>query len=160
LVTIHRAENTDNPSNIKNIFSSLKTFLPNVDIVIPLHPRTKKVLKELNISLDGFNVINPVSYQTMISLLSGSRIVVTDSGGLQKEAYFSKTPCVTVRDETEWVETLAYGWNRISPPSNKNDIISSIKSALEVDVHNSTYYENYGDGQAAEKIISQLLSLK
>jgi UDP-GlcNAc3NAcA epimerase len=160
LVTIHRAENTDNPDNIKNIFSSLKTFLPNVDIVIPLHPRTKKVLKELNVSLDGFNVINPVSYQSMISLLSGSRVVITDSGGLQKEAYFSKTPCVTVRDETEWVETLDYGWNRISPPSNKNDIISSIKSALEIDVHNTTYYEHYGDGKAAEKIISQLLSLK
>lgn len=160
LVTIHRAENTDNPGNIKNIFSALKTFLSNVDILVPLHPRTKKVLKELNVSLDGFNVINPVSYQTMISLILGSRIVITDSGGLQKEAYFSKTPCVTVRDETEWLETLEYGWNRLSPPINENNIISSIKSALEVDVHNTSYDENYGDGKAAEKIIGQLSRLK
>jgi UDP-N-acetylglucosamine 2-epimerase len=157
LATIHRAENTDHPKNLKSIFSALKTFLPDMDIVLPLHPRTKKVLKELHISLDGFNVIDPVSYQTMISLLSGSRIVVTDSGGLQKEAYFAKTPCVTVRDETEWVETLVHGWNRISPPSNKNDIVSSIKSALDINTKNSTYIESYGDGHASEKILNYLL---
>ena len=160
LVTVHRAENTDNPNNIKNIFSALKTFLSNVDIVLPLHPRTKKVLKQLNISLEGFNVIDPVSYQTMISLLSGSRLVITDSGGLQKEAYFSKTLCVTVRDETEWIETLDNGWNRISSPTSKGEIILKIKSALKVDVHNLKYSENYGDGKAAEKIISHLLSHK
>lgn len=160
LVTVHRAENTDNPNNIKNIFSVLKTFLSNVDIVLPLHPRTKKVLKELNISLDGFNVIDPVSYQTMISLLSGSRLVITDSGGLQKEAYFSKTLCVTLRDETEWIETLDNGWNRIASPGLKSDIILKIKSALKVDVHNLRYSENYGDGNAAKKIISHLLSHK
>ena len=89
--------------------------------------------------------------------MSGSRIVVTDSGGLQKEAYFAKTPCVTVRDETEWVETLVHGWNRISPPSNKNDIVSSIKSALDINTKNSTYIESYGDGHASEKILNYLL---
>ena len=156
LSTIHRAENTDDINILKNIISSLRVFLSEIKILLPLHPRTKKVIQENKISLEGFHIIEPISYKTMISFLIGSKLVVTDSGGLQKEAYFARTPCVTVRDETEWLETLSNGWNRLAPPSNSDCIISSIRDALNIDVNKTDYVEFYGDGHASEKIVAYL----
>lgn len=157
LATIHRAENTDNKEVLINIFSALKTISNDICIIIPLHPRTKKMVKKLDISLDGIKIIEPVSYKTMMFYLKKSSLVITDSGGLQKEAYFAKVPCVTLRDETEWVETLENGWNRLVAPNSKDNIISSVKSVLEIDFANSKYSENYGNGNAAQKIIDVIL---
>ena len=157
LATIHRAENTDNSRYLYNIFSSLQSISTDMHIVLPLHPRTKKMVEKLSIPLNGINIIDPVSYQTMISLLNGARLVITDSGGLQKEAYFAKVPCITLRDETEWVETLENGWNRLVSPNSKDNIIASLKSTLHMDIANSPYVENYGTGDAAQQIIDSLL---
>ena len=157
LATIHRAENTDNPKYLYNIFSSLQSISTDMRIVLPLHPRTKKMVEKLAISLNGISIIDPVSYQTMISLLNGASLVITDSGGLQKEAYFARVPCVTIRDETEWVETLENGWNRLVSPNNKDNIVASLKSTLHMDIANSPYLENYGTGDAAQQIIDSIL---
>ena len=159
LATIHRAENTDNPTYLNNIFSSLKNISTDTHIILPLHPRTKKMVEKLNISLEGIDIIEPVSYKTMISLLSGACLVITDSGGLQKEAYFAKVPCITIRDETEWIETLENGWNRLVSPNTKDNIIASIIQVLQMNFSNSPYIENYGTGNASQKIIDSILEL-
>jgi UDP-GlcNAc3NAcA epimerase len=159
LATIHRAENTDNPTYLNNIFSSLKNISTNTHIILPLHPRTKKMVEKFNISLEGIDIIDPVSYKTMISLLSNASLVITDSGGLQKESYFAKVPCITIRDETEWIETLENGWNRLVPPNDCNTIKNTIERLLQLDFTDKTYLESYGNGNAASKILDTLINL-
>ena len=152
LATIHRAENTNNIQHLCSIISALNKICKNQQIVFPVHPRTRKLLDSKEIDIDkGLKLIDPVSYKDMLSLLLGSSTVVTDSGGLQKEAYFAQVPCVTIRDETEWVETLEYGWNRLSEPYQAN-IVNSVEQA--VSLNTSLSHPNYyGDGDAAHKII-------
>ena len=159
LATIHRAENTDNPTYLNNIFSSLKNISTNTHIILPLHPRTKKMVTQFDISLEGIDIIDPVSYKTMISLLSNASLVITDSGGLQKESYFAKVPCITIRDETEWIETLENGWNRLVSPNDCNTIKNTIERLLQLDFTDKTYLESYGNGNAASKIIDALVNL-
>lgn len=110
LSMIHRQENTDCPENLKSIISALNELNKEFRIILPLHPRTKKILKNLSIKLD-FETIGPVGYFDMIQLIKGSEFINTDSGGLQKEAFFFKKHCLTVRDETEWVELVKNGFN-------------------------------------------------
>ena len=160
LATIHRAENTDNLETLKIIFSSFKLISKNIRIILPLHPRTKKMVEKLGLSIDGIDIIDPVPYKTMISLLGKTSMVITDSGGLQKEAYFAKVPCLTLRDETEWIETLDNGWNRLLSPNSKEGIVSSVMSLLEMNFSNTIYCENYGNGKAAEKIINGILRIE
>jgi UDP-GlcNAc3NAcA epimerase len=107
LATVHRAENTDNKECLTNIFEALQEFSREIHVVLPLHPRTRKMLKVFDIEnqLDGIKIIEPVGFLDMVALESNARLIATDSGGIQKEAYFHKVPCVTVRSETEWVET-------------------------------------------------------
>ena len=131
LATIHRAENTDNPTYLNNIFSSLKNISTDTHIILPLHPRTKKMVEKFNISLEGIDIIEPVSYKTMSFLLSNASLVITDSGGLQKESYFAKVPCITIRDETEWIETLENGWNRLVSPNDCNTIKNTIQLKVQ-----------------------------
>lgn len=116
LVTIHRAENTDNSKNLRRIVE-LVTTLPG-PVIFPVHPRTRKELLRQNLwrrlrHANQVQTISPVSYLEMLVLIEAARIVLTDSGGVQKEAYFLRTPCLTLRDETEWLETLEGGWNRV-----------------------------------------------
>jgi len=114
LATIHRAENTDNPERLAEVMTYLERRAKDGrPIVLPLHPRTKGALMKNDIRLSGVRVIDPVGYLDMQRLLSGSVEVFTDSGGLQKEAYFHRKPCTTLRDETEWLETVQAGWNRL-----------------------------------------------
>ena len=113
VATIHRAENTDDHEALAQRLDYLRGEATRQAIVLPLHPRTRRAVERAKLSLDGLTDIPPCGYLDMHRLLQGATVVYTDSGGLQKEAYFHRTPCVTLRDETEWVETVACGWNRL-----------------------------------------------
>ena len=158
IVTIHRAENTDDKKSLSNIISALRYIARKVEVVFPMHPRTKKMVNEFSLSLEGIKVIDPVPYLTMISLLSNAKAVVTDSGGLQKEAYFAKKICLTIRDETEWIETLENGWNHLVSTCDEFDIVDNLNKALEIDNSNFKYKHYYGSGNAASIIIDALTS--
>jgi UDP-GlcNAc3NAcA epimerase len=111
LATVHRAENADNPQRLSAIVQALTTI--GEPVVFPVHPRTRAALGSLAGSLQGMVLVDPVGYLDMVRLESAARLIVTDSGGVQKEAYWLGVPCVTVREETEWVETVEAGWNRV-----------------------------------------------
>ena len=152
LATIHRAENTDSFERLTSIFSAFGKI--EQKIVMPLHPRTKSKIYSQSIGIpENVKVIEPVGYLDMMTLSKSASIIATDSG-VQKEAFFHKVPCVTLREETEWKETIETGWNCLAPPVNETNVVDAIKSALgsngEKDI------EPFGDGFAAEKIIENL----
>ncbi len=147
LATIHRPENTDEPQRLKNIFTAFSQL--DKPVVLPLHPRTHKLIKNLHIR-DNVKIIEPVSYLQMIYLIKHCTMVLTDSGGLQKEAYFMHKVCVTLRDETEWIETLANGWNVIVGAAPEK-IVQAVRQR---EVGEQT--EAFGDGRAAEKVVGKL----
>lgn len=155
LATIHRAENTDSPARLGNIMSALSELAKREPVVLPLHPRTKKILGDNYTSLlapnSSLKIIEPVGYFDVIALARSSRVILTDSGGMQKEAYWLKVPCVTLRDETEWVETVETGWNVLTG-ADKKKISDTAQNFTPPAEHPSLY----GDGQAAEKIIKTL----
>lgn len=143
LATVHRAENTDDPAALAAVLAYLRAEARERPIVLPLHPRTRDAAKRANIALDGLVVTEPVGFLDMHRLIDGAACVFTDSGGVQKEAYFHRVPCVTLRGETEWVETIEAGWNRLwrGPDYRpRRDI------------------PDYGDGRSAEKIAAILAS--
>lgn len=113
VATIHRAENTDDPERFARVVAWLEAAAHEVPVVMPVHPRTRKLLTGRGLAPAGVTLIDPIGYLDMARLLSQAAAVFTDSGGLQKEAYFHRAPCVTLRDETEWVETIEAGWNRL-----------------------------------------------
>ena len=113
LATVHRAENTDNLEILSDIVNFLLEQNKILPVVLPLHPRTKKVAEKSNLDLSGLTLLDPVGYMDMTCLISNAKSIFTDSGGLQKEAYFHRVPCTTLRNETEWVETISHGWNRL-----------------------------------------------
>ncbi|MBK5253006.1 MAG: UDP-N-acetylglucosamine 2-epimerase (non-hydrolyzing) [Peptostreptococcaceae bacterium] len=147
LATIHRAENTDDPKKLRNIFNAFEKM--DKPVLIPLHPRTRKLIEEQNIKLNNVVIIKPVGYLLMLYLTANAHMVVTDSGGLQKEAYFLKTPCTTLRDQTEWIETLHNEWNVLSS-ININEIITKVTRELNCFKYPQPLL--FGDGHAAEKI--------
>jgi len=151
LATIHRAENTDNPERLHNIFTGLAEIsTPENPTVLPLHPRTKKYIENAVINpSENIKIISPVSYLEMVALESNAQLILTDSGGVQKEAYMFQTPCVTLREETEWIETVQAGWNRLVG-ADPAKIISAAQSMVGNTPDDSTKF--YGDGNAAEKI--------
>ncbi len=152
LATIHRAENTDSPELLTNIVDSLEAVAKRHPVVLPLHPRTAARLKDMGRQFQHVRTIDPVGYLDMVALESNSMLVVTDSGGVQKEAYFYDVPCVTLRAETEWVELVDNGWNRIVPPWD-NDIEDKILNAIGT---SGKPVEIYGDGTAAKQIANVL----
>lgn len=156
LCTIHRAENTDDILRLREIALALNELNKSIPVVLPLHPRTRKKLVDHGMHLD-VHLLDPVGYFDMISLLSRCEIVLTDSGGLQKEAYFFEKPCVTFRDETEWVELVEVGANKVV--GAKKD---SIILAAHYYIKNKPDFQKklYGDGKAAEKIIQALLNYR
>jgi UDP-GlcNAc3NAcA epimerase len=155
LCTIHRQENTDNMENLKSIVSALNEMHRQCPVILPLHPRTRKIMGNNNIHLD-FEPIEPVGYFEMVELLRNSKMVVTDSGGVQKEAYFFDRYCMTLREETEWVELVENGYNYIAG-SDKSKILTLFH---EIGTKGTlTQKMNlYGDGHASNKIIDHLLS--
>ena len=152
LVTCHRAENTDDPERLKGIVESLNEINKTVKVILPIHPRTKKVMEKLGLNFT-FDTIAPVGYFDMVELLKGCKFVVTDSGGLQKEAYFFDKPCLTMRDETEWVELVKNGVNTLVG-ADKNKILKSFEEIMNKEV--SFPKGLYGDANAAEKIVEYL----
>lgn len=154
LSTIHRAENTDDINRLKEIALALNEIHKTLPVVLPVHPRTAKKLADHGVKLD-VHLLEPVGYFDMISFLSRCELVLTDSGGLQKEAYFFEKPCVTFRDETEWVELVEVGANKVVG-AKKEAIVSAAKNYL---TNKPSFVQKlYGDGQASHKIIEALLS--
>lgn len=152
LTTIHRAENTDNPERLKSIVEALNKINSEIKIILPIHPRTRKILAK-NKMIFNFKLIDPIGYLEMIYLLKNCCMVMTDSGGLQKEAFFFHKPCVTLRDETEWVELVEHGFNCIVG-SNEKKIYSGYEKMSKIE---KDYNINlYGNGKASKKIISEL----
>lgn len=153
LATLHRAENTDNTSRLISIVDALNYIHKNIrPVVLPLHPRTKKVVESLNLQLDML-IIEPVGYLEMIWLLKNCDAVVSDSGGVQKEAFFFKKPCITMRDQTEWVELINAGVNVLAG-ADTNRIIECTTEMLNKEISDPT--NMYGGGHASENIINEL----
>jgi UDP-GlcNAc3NAcA epimerase len=151
LLTIHRAENTDDPVRLAAIVKALNS-LTGHRFIFPVHPRTRKVLEQQNLAFAGHvKTTDPVGYLEMLALESACSAVLTDSGGVQKEAFFFKKPCVTLRDSTEWVELVHTGWNTLTG-ADAERIISAVKNIRVPD----EYPALYGDGHCAEKIVSYL----
>ena len=138
--TIHRAENTDSADSLRHVCDYLKQRAAEQPLIVPLHPRTRKMLAQFGLDLGAARIVDPLGYFDLHGLLAGANMIYSDSGGLQKEAYFHGKPCVTLRDETEWVETVASGWNRLW---HQADYVTPRRPIDE-----------YGDGNAAEKIAS------
>ena len=152
LATVHRAENTDDSHRLQAIFEALeKISSEGLRVVLPLHPRTRKLYDALRFSGAKIKIIEPVSYLDMLQLEQQARLILTDSGGVQKEAYWMKVPCITLRDETEWIETVEAGWN-ILAGADRDKIVESAKT----DRKPSKQYPAYGDGKAGEKIVDIL----
>ncbi|MFV9510484.1 non-hydrolyzing UDP-N-acetylglucosamine 2-epimerase [Tepidibacillus sp. LV47] len=153
LATIHRAENTDDITRLKAIFEALARLKDTV--LLPLHPRTENKLKEAGLKhlLQAANikVVPPVSYLEMVYLENHAKAIVTDSGGVQKEAYFAKVPCFTLREQTEWVETVEIGWNRLVNPIKEN-----LTQIIEAWVPASYNEHLYGNGDASRKIVNHI----
>ena len=151
LATIHRAENTDDADRLTTIFTALAKISSKIRVVLPLHPRTRNALERLDLLKGAPNtltVTNPVGYLDMLALESGASVVVTDSGGVQKEACFCGVPCVTVREETEWPELIDAGWNTLAPPLNQESVVSAVLASVGT---RGAETAGFGDGTAAKK---------
>jgi len=162
LATIHRAENTDHLSKFTLIFNSLKYVSSSImQVVLPLHPRTRKVAQEAGL-LDSlpstFQIIDPVGYLQMLALEKRAALIITDSGGVQKEAYFQRVPCLTLREETEWIELLQTGNNRLVKEFSLASISKEVTEILHTGWKASSE-SLYGGGQASKKIAEKIISL-
>jgi UDP-GlcNAc3NAcA epimerase len=157
LATIHRAENTDDTERLAAIFSALGEIARECPVVLPLHPRTRNLIRNLGKEdwLRNLTVLEPVSYLEMLRLEMSARAIVTDSGGVQKEAFFHGVPCITVRDETEWVETVELGWNELVG-ADLARILAAFTDRKERSRRDTEH--PYGDGDAAGKILDVLVA--
>ncbi|MDA9860432.1 UDP-N-acetylglucosamine 2-epimerase (non-hydrolyzing) [Planctomycetota bacterium] len=155
LCTVHRAENTDSLERLSGIVAALRVLAESTQVVMPLHPRTKRALSKHSLELTGVTLIEPAGYLNMIWLIDNCSKVLTDSGGLQKEAFFFGKPCVTMRDETEWVELVDNKFNVLSGASAES-IITQVSTAN----FSSDFAMNlYGQGNASRHIIQRLLNV-
>jgi UDP-GlcNAc3NAcA epimerase len=155
LVTFHRAENTDDRDRLASIVQAINILAKQYKVVLPLHPRTKKMLEQFHLELNC-TVIDPVGYFDMISLLQNSQLVLTDSGGLQKEAYFFHKNCVILRDQTEWIELTEAGCSTIAGANTEN-ILASVENMINRKFHNGSIF--YGNGYASTIICEHLATL-
>jgi len=158
LATIHRAENTDDETRLRAIAGSMAALSASLPVVFPAHPRTRNRLAAMGLAnqLGRTIMINPVGYLDMIKLESSARLIVTDSGGVQKEAYFFQKPCITLRTETEWVETVATGWNRLSGVES-GEFMTAVGTALS---SKPEWEPIYGEGNASSVIAGLLAAYK
>jgi len=153
LSTIHRAENTDDPQRLKAIISALNTLHKKTPVVLPLHPRTKGIIKNLGLEIDFF-ITEPVGYLEMVYLLENCQFVMSDSGGVQKEAYFFNKQCLILRDETEWTELVKYGSN-VVVGADTDRILNAVGN---LDFSKKFDVDFYGSGDSAERIIEMLIA--
>lgn len=155
LCTLHRQENTDDPRRLAAILSALGAVALERPVVLPLHPRTRLKIAGLNGPdlLDGLTVLDPLPYLEMQRLQMDAQLILTDSGGMQKEAYFHGVPCITLRDETEWVETVEAGWNQLVG-ADREHILNALRTAA---IPSNQAANLFGDGRAAEKALVELV---
>ena len=159
LATVHRAENTDDPSRLRVIFDALCEITREIKVVLPLHPRTRDALIKSGMydkAASSICLTEPVGYLDMVMLEKNARLIATDSGGVQKEAFFYRVPCVTLREETEWVELVELGWNCVVPPLSVGGIADAVM--LRLGSFKSIEENPYGDGHCAAKIASYLIN--
>lgn len=151
LLTVHRAENTDNVVKLAELIEAINIISKEMNVICPIHPRTKKAIEDAGIKIEA-RLLEPVSYFEMLWLIENCKLVMTDSGGLQKEAYFFKKPCVTLRAQTEWVELIESGVNQLCN-IEKNEIVQKCQDSLNIS--NELYSSSplYGDANAASKIV-------
>lgn len=151
LATVHRQENTDSPELLRNIFSGFS--VARFPVILPLHPRTRLRIASYGIEVPrNVTVVEPLGYLDMVMLEKNSVLIATDSGGVQKEAYFHGVPCLTLRDETEWGELVELGWNTLASPTH-DDLASVFRMSYKLGVSGAS---PYGQGAAAEAIIQEL----
>ncbi len=156
LATVHRQENTDDPMRLRAIVEGLSLVAEEIPIVLPLHPRTRGKLEQAGVKLgSGIRCVEPIGYLDMLALERRAALIVTDSGGVQKEAYFQGVPCVTLRDETEWTELVETGWNRLCPPSSGADIVKAVRAALGTTGDDVALY---GTGNVSQVIAEKIAS--
>lgn len=159
LATIHRAENTDDQARLGAIFSAFNLAAAETPLVVPLHPRTRAALALLNWRPGaGLRLIDPIGYLDMVALESSARLIVTDSGGVQKEAFFHRVPCITLRTETEWAELVECGWNTLAPPIGVKQIAQAISRGIR-STPPAAWPVLYGTGDAAGRIVNSLAIL-
>lgn len=150
LATVHRAENTDNPARFQNILSAFNQI--DEKILFPVHPRTRNMLNRLNIKpSSNLQFIDPIGYLDMVKLEESARLILTDSGGIQKEAYWLNVPCITLRDETEWIETVQANWNCLTGTNTKK-ILEAVKHFQPPTFHPDLY----GNNQFSQRCITLL----
>jgi len=151
-VTIHRPANTDDKTTLSAIMNGLAHL--DMPVIFPMHPRTKHALEKFGLEVkDSVHVISPLGYLDMVALVTSATCLITDSGGLQKEAYLLETPCITVRTETEWVETVESGWNRLVEPIPEA-ILAAVQDAITAKPAEHPAF--YGDGNAAIRIVQAM----
>ncbi len=152
LATVHRAENTDSKERLEAIFRGLGEVSQTLPVVLPLHPRTAAKIKEHQLGelLKPLRILDPVGFIDMVRLEQGARLILTDSGGVQKEAYFHRVPCVTMRDETEWVETVESGWNTLVGADQEKIVRAAAEAKPGKPI------PEYGDGFAGTKILQEI----
>ena len=157
LCTVHRAENTNDPERLTQIiFALIEIATHDCPVILPLHPRTKVYLTNYHlnatiVSNPSLRLIEPVDYMDMVMLEKNAATILTDSGGVQKEAYFYRTPCITLRDETEWTETVRAGWNQLAGFRTEKIVECMTNNAAKSEI------KDFGDGHAAEKIVNAIV---
>lgn len=157
LTTIHRAENTDDSHKLYTIFTALTHIAHSMPVVMPLHPRTRKALSSQHPQLlknSAIHFIEPVGFLDMMMLEKHAALIITDSGGVQKEAFYYQVPCITLRDETEWLETVDLGWNHVVPPTDPKTIAQQVLQAIGT--QGTRDQHPYGKGNAAQLITKYL----
>lgn len=160
LATVHRAATTDDPELLRAVARILGESARTLPVVLPLHPRTRAAMKAAGVdpaAVPGLRVIPPAGYLDMMRLERGARLVVTDSGGVQKEAFFHGVPCVTLRDRTEWVELVDCGWNTLADPASPEAAVEAVRTALVRGHDGLDRPSLYGSGRAAERIAALLV---
>jgi UDP-GlcNAc3NAcA epimerase len=155
LATVHRAENTDDVKRFRSIFGALAEIAREMSVVFPVHPRTRRLVDAMTSEcfVPDLHLIEPVGYLDMLMLEKHSALIATDSGGVQKEAFFYRVPSVTLRTETEWVELCELGWNRLAPPGDAHRIAETMRTAMRAGPGKEA--TPYGRGDAAQAIAGQ-----
>lgn len=160
LATCHRAENTDDPNKLKEILTALSQVSLKMTVVFPLHPRTRKLIQSYGYQdlLANLVVTDPLPFLDMVALEQDAAVIITDSGGVQKEAFFYAVPCITMRQETEWVETVELGWNKLTGACAEQ-VVSAVQHYL-MHPPSPNYSMPYGDGMASKIILNHLIQCK
>lgn len=158
LTTCHRAENTDDPTRLEAILRALGDIAKVLPVLLPLHPRTRNIIAQrgLGEALGKVTLVEPLAFMDMVRLEQSARVILTDSGGVQKEAFFYEVPCVTMRDETEWTETVDLGWNRLTG-ADRGRIVDAVLTERPAPL--TSHAQPYGTGVAAEAILEAMLRI-